>query len=107
MPDDLTDGFIYVDYDHMDNAADDMVRQTKAIGETLESLEMELNELKKSWYGEDSAAYSQKQQAWDNALVNMEQILSSHASLLTDISGNYQYSENSLAQMWSEVQIGR
>ncbi|MGW3622027.1 WXG100 family type VII secretion target [Streptomyces sp. NPDC000880] len=106
MPD-FTDGIIYVDYNHMSNAADDMISQTKAIGETLESLEMELNELMKTWEGDDASVYKQKQQAWDQALVNMEQMLSSHASLLTDISGNYQYSENSLAQMWSEVQIGR
>jgi WXG100 family type VII secretion target len=106
MPD-YSDGIIYVDYNHMNNAADDMINQTKAIGETLESLEMELNELMKTWEGDDAATYKVKQQAWDQALVNMEQLLSSHASLLTDISGSYQYSESSLASMWSEVQIGR
>ncbi|MET7455522.1 WXG100 family type VII secretion target [Streptomyces sp. NPDC005574] len=107
MADNLTDGYIYVDYNHMNNAADDMVQQTKAIANTLASLEAELGELKKSWYGEDAAMYAQKQAAWDAAVKNMETLLTSHSSLLTDISDSYRYSENSLSQMWSEVRIGR
>ncbi|WP_449348379.1 WXG100 family type VII secretion target [Streptomyces shaanxiensis] len=103
----MTDGYIYVDYNHMNNAADDMVQQTKAIANTLASLEAELNELVKSWYGNDADMYRQKQAAWDAAVQNMERLLTSHASLLTDISGQYQYSENQLTQMWSEVGIGR
>lgn len=106
MPD-LTDGSIFVDYAHMENAADDMVQQTKAIANTLSSLEAELGELKKTWYGDDATVYTQKQAAWDQAVQNMEQLLTSHSSLLSDISGNYKYSENSLSQMWSEVTIGR
>ena len=104
---DLNDGYIYVDYNHMNNAADDMVQQTKAIANTLASLEAELNELVKSWYGNDADMYRQKQAAWDAAVQNMERLLTSHASLLTDISGQYQYSENQSTQMWSEVGIGR
>ncbi|MCX4402987.1 WXG100 family type VII secretion target [Streptomyces sp. NPDC059837] len=107
MPDNLTDGQIYVDYRHMENAADDMVQQTRAIANTLSSLEAELSELKKTWYGSDAETYTQKQAAWDEAVRNMEQLLTSHAGLLTDISNNYKYSENSLSQMWSEVTIGR
>jgi WXG100 family type VII secretion target len=107
MADNLTDGYIYVDYQHMNNAADDMVQQTKAIANTLASLEAELGELVKSWYGQDADIYRQKQEAWDQAVKNMETLLTSHSALLTDISDNYRYSENSLSQMWSEVRIGR
>jgi WXG100 family type VII secretion target len=107
VSDNLTDGYIYVDYNHMNNAADDMVQQTRAIANTLSSLEAELGELVKSWYGSDADTYRTKQQAWDQAVKNMEQLLTSHASLLTDISDGYKYSENSLSQMWSEVTIGR
>ncbi len=35
MADNLSDGVIYVSYNHMSNAADDMVAQTKAIAQTL------------------------------------------------------------------------
>ncbi|MEU6537083.1 WXG100 family type VII secretion target [Streptomyces sp. NPDC047000] len=107
MSENLTDGYIYVDYNHMDNAADDMVTQTKAIAATLANLEAELAELKKTWYGSDADVYRQKQQAWDQAVGNMERLLSSHAGLLNDIHGSYRYSENSLSQMWSDVSIGR
>lgn len=107
MADNLTDGYIYVDYNHMNNAADDMVQQTKAIANTLSSLESELNELVKTWYGNDADVYRQKQAMWDQAVKNMETLLTSHAGLLTDISGQYQYSENQLSQMWSEISIGR
>lgn len=107
MADNLSDGYIYVDYAHMSNAADDMIQQTKAIATTLSSMEQELGALKQSWYGNDAQVYNQKQAAWDQAVSNMEQLLNSHSALLTDISGNYKYSENSLASMWSEVTIGR
>ncbi|MFE4663702.1 WXG100 family type VII secretion target [Streptomyces sp. NPDC056716] len=100
------DGVIYVSYSHMDNAADDLVTQTAAIARTLEELNMELNALVTSWEGDDQTVYVQKQTAWNNAVTEMENLLSSHAVLLTDISGNYTYSEQSLASMWSDVAIG-
>ncbi|MEU5093232.1 WXG100 family type VII secretion target [Streptomyces sp. NPDC020996] len=107
MSENLTDGYIHVDYTYVQNAADDMVQQTKAIATTLASLEAELGELKKTWYGSDADVYREKQAAWDRAVATMEQLLTSHASLLNDIHGSYKYSENSLSQMWSEVGIGR
>ncbi|MCO5994326.1 WXG100 family type VII secretion target [Actinoallomurus rhizosphaericola] len=106
MSEDFTDGYIYVDYNHMNNAADDLVSQTQAIAKTISSMEQELTELKKQWIGEDAQVYTQKQQAWDNAIKTMEQILTSHSQLLDEISGSYKYNENSLSQMWSEVRIG-
>ncbi|WP_234544645.1 WXG100 family type VII secretion target [Streptomyces sp. R39] len=107
MADNLSDGVIYVSYNHMANAADDMVAQTKAIAQTLSSLEQELGELSKTWYGNDADTYRQKQAAWDSAVQNMELLLTSHSQLLNEISNSYKYSENSLSQMWSEVTIGR
>jgi WXG100 family type VII secretion target len=107
MNEDFTDGIIHVDYAHMDNAADDMVAQTKAIGETLESLEMELNELKKSWIGDDADVYREKQQAWGDAFRRMGTILSENSLLLTAISEHYRYTGSSLALRWSDVKIGR
>ncbi|NNN35648.1 WXG100 family type VII secretion target [Streptomyces sp. S3(2020)] len=104
---DLTDGYIYVDYNHMDNAADDMVQQTTAISNTLASLEAELNELVKSWYGTDADMYREKQAAWHGAVENMKELLKSHSKLLTGIGEQYRYSEKQLTQMWSEVGIGR
>ncbi|SNX66215.1 WXG100 family type VII secretion target [Streptomyces sp. TLI_55] len=104
---DLTDGYIYVDYNHMNNAADDMVQQTRAIANTLASLDAELYELKNTWYGTDARTYTDKQDAWNRAVHAMEEMLTSHAALLTDISDQYQYSEKQLTQMWSEVGIGR
>ena len=107
MADNLSDGVIYVSYNHLSNAADDMVAQTKAIAQTLSSLEQELGELSKTWYGNDADTYRQKQAAWDGAVQNMETLLTSHSQLLNEISSSYKYSENSLSQMWSEVTIGR
>ncbi|CAL9324276.1 WXG100 family type VII secretion target [Streptomyces sp. SudanB66_2053] len=104
---DLTDGFIHVQYNHVNNAADDMVQQTRAIEATLNQLEMELSELKQTWYGTDAQVYTEKQAAWGGAVVTMQQLLNSHAGLLTDVSENYKYTENSLSQLWSEVSIGR
>ncbi|MFI0510837.1 WXG100 family type VII secretion target [Streptomyces canus] len=105
MPD-FTDGLIYVDYAHMENAADDMVQQTKAIDSILTNLEAELQELRNTWEGEDRAVYSEKQAAWDNAVETMKRILAENSALLTDVSGTYKYSENSLTQLWQSVRIG-
>lgn len=104
---DMNDGFIHVEYNPVYNAADDMVQQTRAIEGTLSNLEMELSELKQTWYGGDAEVYEEKQANWDAAVVKMQQLLNSHASLLTDVSDNYKYTENSLSQLWSEVSIGR
>jgi WXG100 family type VII secretion target len=106
MSDSLSDGFIHVEYNSAYNAADDMVNQTRAIEGTLSNLEQELNELKQTWYGGDAEVYKQKQAAWDAALTTMQNLLSSHAGLLTDVSDQYKYTENSLSQLWSEVSIG-
>ncbi|MFJ9562772.1 WXG100 family type VII secretion target [Streptomyces fuscichromogenes] len=106
MSDDLTDGFIYVDYSHMNNAAEDLISQTQAIAQTISNMEMELTQLKQSWIGGDADEYTRKQHAWDTAIQNMETMLTSHASLLDNISGSYKYNENNLSQMWSEVKIG-
>jgi WXG100 family type VII secretion target len=106
MSEDFTDGFIYVDYSHMNNAADDLVAQTNAIAQTISNMEMELNQLKKTWVGDDARVYTQKQQAWDNAIKSMENMLTNHSKLLDEISGSYKYNENNLSQMWSEVRIG-
>lgn len=104
---DLTDGYIHVEYNPVNNAADDMVNQTRAIEGTLSNLEMELAKLKETWWGADATVYEEKQTAWDNAVIAMQQLLNSHANLLTDVSENYRYTEQSLSQLWSEVSIGR
>ncbi|MER6524748.1 WXG100 family type VII secretion target [Streptomyces sp. NPDC001508] len=104
---DLNDGYIHVEYNPVSNAADDMVQQTRAIEGTLSNLEMELSELKQTWWGGDATVYEEKQKAWDNAVIAMQQLLNSHADLLTDVSDNYRYTEQNLSQLWSEVSIGR
>ncbi|MCX5400453.1 WXG100 family type VII secretion target [Streptomyces sp. NBC_00102] len=103
----FSDGYIYVDYAHMNNTADDLVAQTRAIETTLANLDMELRTLKEMWIGDDREQYDQKQLAWNNAVTAMQQMLNVNAALLTDISENYQYNERSLSQMWSAVRIGR
>jgi WXG100 family type VII secretion target len=104
---DMNDGIIHVEYNPVYNAAEDMIMQTRAIEGTLSNLEMELAELKKSWYGGDAAVYEEKQAHWDAAVVKMQQLLNSHADLLSDVAGNYKYTEDYLSQLWSEVSIGK
>jgi len=106
MSEDFTDGYIYVDYAHMDNAADDLRSQTKAIATTISNMEMELGELKKTWAGEDRDMYEQKQKAWDQAIADMQTLLDQHSALLDEIHNAYKHNENNLTQMWSEVRIG-
>lgn len=105
--DPMADGVIHVEYTPAYNAADDMVNQTRAIEGTLSNLEAEIQDLKNFWYGGDADVYRQKQANWDNAMKTMEALLNSHAGLLNDVVGQYKYTEQSLANLWSEVTIGR
>ncbi|MFJ4622376.1 WXG100 family type VII secretion target [Streptomyces sp. NPDC088812] len=106
MTDSFTDGYIHVDYDHMQNGADDLVHQTKAIAQTLTNLDAELQALRATWSGADRAVYDEKQKAWNNAVHAMEAMLNSNAQLLTELSGNYQNTESKLTQLWADVKIG-
>ncbi|MFJ2095306.1 WXG100 family type VII secretion target [Streptomyces sp. NPDC087901] len=103
---DFSDGYIFVDYRHAENAADDMVSQTQAIMSTMANLEMELAELRNTWIGDDREVYSQVQANWDQAMENLKTLLANHSSLLTGISDNYRFTEQNLAQKWSDIRIG-
>ncbi|MEE1940111.1 WXG100 family type VII secretion target [Streptomyces sp. TRM 70361] len=102
----LSDGYIYIDYRHAENAADDMVEQSQAIMSIIENLEMELTELKNTWIGEDSDVYRQVQANWNQAVQNIKNLLASNSHLLTDISDNYRYTEKALSDRWSSITIG-
>ncbi|MFE7928972.1 WXG100 family type VII secretion target [Streptomyces sp. NPDC057456] len=104
---DYNDGFIYVDYASMNNAAEDMIQQTRAISQILTDLDSELTSLKNSWEGDDRSVYDQKQASWHAAVEKMRQLLQSHSGLLTDVSDNYQRTERALTQSWEGVRIGR
>ncbi|MDJ1134910.1 WXG100 family type VII secretion target [Streptomyces iconiensis] len=106
MPDNLTDGYIYVSYSHVDNAVDDMRLQTREIEKIINSLNDELQALKNSWEGEDRAVYDEKQAAWNQAVTNMATWLNSNASTLNDIRDLYSQNERQQTQSWQDVKIG-
>ncbi|MYV51682.1 WXG100 family type VII secretion target [Streptomyces sp. SID3212] len=103
---DFTDGYIYIDYNHAEGAADNMVTQSQSIMSVLENLEAELTELKNSWIGDDRDVYQDVQAKWDAAVTNIKTLLANHSSLLTDISGSYRHTEQNLSQRWSDIRIG-
>ncbi|MGP3985815.1 WXG100 family type VII secretion target [Streptomyces sp. 3N207] len=103
----LTDGVIYVNYGHADNAAEDLRMQNKAIKNILSQLNMELQALRTSWEGDDRAAYDDKQTAWDNAAQRMGDLVESNAALLDDVSAGFKQTERNLTQGWEGVNIGR
>lgn len=103
---DFSDGYIYVDYNKAEGAADDMVSQSQAIMSILANLEMELAELRNSWIGDDRDVYSEIQAKWDNAVQNIRSLLANHSNLLTEISSGYRYTEQNLSQRWGDIRIG-
>jgi WXG100 family type VII secretion target len=103
---DFTDGYIYVDYNQAEGAADDMIVKSQSIMSIVENLESELTELKNSWIGDDKDVYNEVQAKWDGAVTNIKTLLANHSSLLTEISGNYRHTEQSLSQRWSDIRIG-
>lgn len=106
MPDNLTDGFIYVSYAHVDNAVDDMRLQTQEIAKIINSLNQELQALKNTWEGDDRQAYDEKQAAWNQAVENMAKWLDGNAQTLDEIRKLYTQNEQSQTQSWQGVRIG-
>ncbi|WP_413801205.1 WXG100 family type VII secretion target [Streptomyces iranensis] len=107
MPNNLTDGFIYVSYAHAENAVEDMRLQTREIEKIINSLNEELQSLQQSWEGEDRQAYNEKQQAWNQAVTNMGTWLENNGKTLDEISNLYRQSEKNQTQGWEGVKIGR
>ncbi|MFH8534000.1 WXG100 family type VII secretion target [Streptomyces tendae] len=103
---DFSDGYIYVDYAHATGAIDDMETESRAIMGILNELQMELAPLQQSWIGEDKAVYEDVQKKWDNAVANIQNLLSQHAVLLGDIATNYKQTEQNGSQRWGEITIG-
>ena len=106
MSENLTDGYIYVSYAHVDNAVDDMRLQTKEIAKIITSLNDELQQLQQSWEGEDRLAYDEKQQAWNQAVENMGQWLDDNAKTLNQIRDMYTQNEKNQTQGWQDVKVG-
>ncbi|MGW0855110.1 WXG100 family type VII secretion target [Streptomyces sp. NPDC002690] len=101
MPEDtLGDGYIYVSYDHMENAAADLESQNAAIRKTIESLEADLKPLRDSWYGSDASAYDAAQKRWDEAMSGAQRLLDVNRALLERIKGHYSDTEKKLASIW-------
>lgn len=106
MSDNLTDGYIYVSYAHVDNAVDDMRLQTREIEKIINSLNDELQALKNSWEGDDRQVYDEKQAAWNQAVANMGKWLNDNASTLNHVRELYTHNERQQTQSWQDVKIG-
>ncbi|MFJ8754207.1 WXG100 family type VII secretion target [Streptomyces sp. NPDC102441] len=102
----FSDGVIYVDYAPVEGAADDMVALSQSIMSIIENLKSELTVLKESWIGDDAEVYGKVQAEWDQAVENIKILLAQNSAVLTDISSNYRYTEQSLAQRWGDIKIG-
>ncbi|MFJ2478096.1 WXG100 family type VII secretion target [Streptomyces sp. NPDC087659] len=102
MPDldDLTDGYIYVAYDHMRNAADNLVHQTRAIDRIVDALVAELNALSVTWIGNAADVYQGKQKTWNATVEDMKNLLLSHIGTLDDISDLYKTNDQMLGALW-------
>lgn len=104
---DFSDGHIYVNFTHTDNAAEDMQLQTQQIEKALSQYEADMQKLISSWEGDDQEVYVKKQQAWHQAVEKMKALLASHATLLNEIGDNYRTNQRNLTSSWESVKIGR
>jgi WXG100 family type VII secretion target len=100
---DQTDGIIHIEYNHVHNAADNIMTQTVALETMLDNLEMELTALSRSWVGDDNIQYAAKQAEWDESVRAMKRELDSYSHLLVDISDDYRRNEQRLAEAFQDV----
>ncbi|CAM2963756.1 MULTISPECIES: WXG100 family type VII secretion target [Streptomyces] len=107
MSENMSDGYIFVSYSHVDNAVEEMRLATRQISKIIADLNDELQPLKNSWEGDDRRVYDRKQAAWNNAVHNMGQWLEDNAKTLDHIRELYTKNEQKQAQSWQEVRSGR
>ncbi|MDG9706293.1 WXG100 family type VII secretion target [Streptomyces sp. DH37] len=102
-----TDGYIHVDYNHSNNAAENLRQQTVAIANTLNQLEMELTALKSSWVGDGADEYTKRQAEWNGAVEAMRQIIDKDSRLLDQIVDDMRHTDNAVTMGWQQVGLRR
>ena len=95
-----TGGGIAVSYEALDTASIDMRNGAGRLDTTLTELESKLNGLRADWDGEAKDSYDIAQRNWDNAVLEIKQLLESIAQTVTNSNDAYTQVETSAKNAW-------
>jgi 6 kDa early secretory antigenic target len=90
---------ISVDYGAMEEAASQIKASSKTIEDLSSSLKSQLQKIE--WEGGDREAYLMQQQKWDQALLDMNNILHQISQAVDTARTGYSDVEQSGVQAWS------
>jgi 6 kDa early secretory antigenic target len=96
----MTDsGEIYVNYQALQDGEASIIQISQRIEQKLSDLKGRLARI--TWEGQDMQAYQAYQQQWDQAIADLNTILSKTGALVGTAHGNYRQNEVSNAKVWN------
>jgi 6 kDa early secretory antigenic target len=99
----ISDGQIYVDYGHVGSVEQALQDADNAIQRVLDELHDVINPLRASWSGASEAQYGWVQTRWNDDIGQMNALLTHYASTLSEMTINYNSTDNDLALQWSAI----
>ncbi len=99
----ISDGQIYVDYSHVTNVEQALEDADNQIKQVLTDLEDIINPLRASWSGASESEYTTVQNRWNSDLAQMNGLLATYRNTLSEMSINYNSTDNGLAHQWSSI----
>ena len=78
-----------VNHAGLDTAAEDMYRTVKDIDDRLNRLESELAPLRSDWTGSAQQAYQSAKAKWDNAIMEMKDLLDQTSQTVQQSNAEY------------------
>lgn len=91
---------IKVDYATIHTAADDCKKTGDELEARFEQLKSDLQPLTGDWTGEAMEQWQQRQNAWNNALEELRQVLAQIATALPQIADGYQSTDNAVRNLF-------
>jgi 6 kDa early secretory antigenic target len=97
------DGYIHVNYGHVNDVLDAFQDANKAIQMVLSNLESVISPLTSSWLGVSEDEYVQVQNRWNQDMGDMTTTLQKSAATLEEMTINYGNTDNNLALQWQQI----
>jgi early secretory antigenic target protein ESAT-6 len=98
-----SDGYIYVNYGHVENVEQALQDATQQIGAVLENLQSVISGLQASWSGVSETEYEAVQARWTSDMNQMNGILSQYSNTLSAMKLNTWNTDKGLEIAWSQI----
>ncbi|KWW98123.1 WXG100 family type VII secretion target [Carbonactinospora thermoautotrophica] len=96
----MSGSYIKVSFSTLEGGAQSCRSTAGQIRQQLDDLRAEVQRLAGEWEGEAQAAYQAKQQQWDQAAGDLQQVLERIATALSEAAQQYQATEQANAAIW-------